>query len=427
MFKFTVLFLINLAACFSFGFAQIPASAYVVNSVGESLSMINLENHTVTLNAEPLGLYTNQVVLRNEKAYVVNSGPNEIQVIDLAALNTVGNIDVGAGTSPWGMAFVDDQIAAVSLLNTGQVKFVNVTSGQVVQTANVGTGPQGVVFSDGKVYVANTGFNGGGYDPGTVSVIDANNYSVNTISVALNPWMLALDSQGNIAVACAGDYGSVGGEINVIDPAAQQVVHSTPAGIPVTGVAVSAGNKAYFSTFASGVLVYNLSTLSFERDASNPLPGGPGLAFDAQDNVYITDFALDSVYVYSPAHERVNEYLVGDGPVSIAIYDPAPNSIDWQINQLAQGFALSQNYPNPFNPQTTIRFETFKNGEVLLEVYNILGEKILALVHDYLPAGVHVVEWNGKNSVGENVPSGIYFYRLQMGSETSVRKMHLLQ
>lgn len=427
MFKFTVLFLMNLVACFNFGFAQIPASAYVVNSLGESLSMINLDNHTVIQNAEPLGLATNYVTLRNQEAFVVNSTPNEIQVIDLASLNTVGNIDVGAGTNPWGMAFVDDQIAAVSLLNTGQVKFVNVANGQVVQTVNVGTGPQGVIFSDGKVYVANTGYNGGGYDPGTVSVIDANDYSVNTISVALNPWMLALDSQGNIAVACAGDYGSVGGEINVIDPAAQQVAHSAPAGTPITGVAVSAGDKAYLSTFASGVLVYNLLTLSFERDASNPLPGGPGLAFDAQDNVYITDFASDSVYVYSPAHERVNEYLVGDGPVSIAIYDPAPNSIDLQNNQFARGFTLYQNYPNPFNPQTTIRFETFKKGEVLLEVYSVLGEKIFTLVNEYLPAGAHEVEWNGENSVGESVPSGIYFYRLHMGGEKSVRKMHLLQ
>lgn len=427
MLKFSFILLINLVVCFNFGFAQVPASAYVVNGVGESLSMINLENHTVTPNAEPLGLYTNQVTLRNQKAYVVNSGPNEIQVIDLATLNTVGNVDVGVGTSPWAMVFVDDQIAAVSLLNTGQVKFVNVTNGQVVHTVNVGTGPEGVLFHNGKVYVANTGFNGAGYDPGTVSVININDYSVNTISVGINPQALTKDSQGNIVVACTGDYASTGGEINIIDPNTQQVIHSASAGIAITNVAVSAGDKAYFSTFASGVLVYNLSTLSFERDASNPLPGGPGLAFDVQDNVYITDFALDSVYVYSPAHNRVNQYLVGDGPVSIAIYDPAPNSIGQHSNQLTRGFTLFQNYPNPFNPQTTIRFETFKTGEVLLEVYNMLGEKTFTLINEYMPAGAHEIKWNGKNFIGENFPSGIYFYRLQMGGETSVRKMHLLQ
>jgi YVTN family beta-propeller protein len=407
--------------------AQISPSAYVANTLGENLSMIDLINHTVNPNAEPLGLYANQVVLRGDRAYVINSGANEIQVINLTTLNTLYTVDVGAGTNPWGMDFVNDDVAAVSLLLTNQVKFVNVFTGQVVQTVSVGTGPQGVVFSDGKVYVANSGYNGAGYDPGTVSVINTNDYSVSTIAVGLNPQTLAIDSQGNIVVACSGDYVSAGGEINVIDTDIQQVVHSVSAGMPITGVAVNAGDKAYFSTFGSGVLVYDLINQTFERDTGNPLPGGPGIAFDAQDNAYISDFGRDSVHVFSPSHQLQDEYLVGDGPISIAVYDPAPSSIGDPETRVVAKFSLHQNYPNPFNPETTIEFETYENGTVLLEIFNVLGKGIRKLVNKTLPAGSHSMVWDGKNDLGRKVPSGIYLYRLQMGGESSVRKMQLIE
>jgi YVTN family beta-propeller protein len=407
--------------------AQISPSAYVANTLGENLSMIDLINHTVNPNAEPLGLYANQVVLRGDRAYVINSGANEIQVINLTTLNTLYTVDVGAGTNPWGMDFVNDDVAAVSLLLTNQVKFVNVFTGQVVQTVSVGTGPQGVVFSDGKVYVANSGYNGAGYDPGTVSVINTNDYSVSTIAVGLNPQTLAIDSQGNIVVACSGDYVSAGGEINVIDTDIQQVVHSVSAGMPITGVAVNAGDKAYFSTFGSGVLVYDLINQTFERDTGNPLPGGPGIAFDALDNAYISDFGRDSVHVFSPSHQLQDEYLVGDGPISIAVYDPAPSSIGDPETRVVAKFSLHQNYPNPFNPETTIEFETYENGTVLLEIFNVLGKGIRKLVNKTLPAGSHSMVWDGKNDLGRKVPSGIYLYRLQMGGESSVRKMQLIE
>jgi hypothetical protein len=196
--------------------------------------------------------------------------------------------------------------------------------------------------------------------------------------------------------------------------------------MPITGAAVSAADKAYFSTFGSGLLVYDLVSQTFERDAGNPLPGGPGIAFDAQNNAYITDFALDSVYVFSPSHQRLYAYLVGDGPNSIAVYDPSPNAIGDSEPGVIAEFNLHQNYPNPFNPQTTIEFETHKSGTVLLEIYNILGRSIRKLVNNTLPAGNYTVIWDGKNELGQKVPSGIYFYRLQMGGESSVRKMHLI-
>ncbi|NIO62453.1 MAG: T9SS type A sorting domain-containing protein [Gammaproteobacteria bacterium] len=86
-------------------------------------------------------------------------------------------------------------------------------------------------------------------------------------------------------------------------------------------------------------------------------------------------------------------------------------------------FSLSQNYPNPFNPVTNIRFSIPDAGNVNLFVYNMLGEKVKTLVDGHKSAGVYHVEWDGTNSAGQKMVSGIYFYKLQMGSNVHMKKM----
>ncbi len=90
-------------------------------------------------------------------------------------------------------------------------------------------------------------------------------------------------------------------------------------------------------------------------------------------------------------------------------------------------FALSQNYPNPFNPITTISYALPSNSYVKLSIYNILGQKVKTLVDGEEQAGFKNVIWDGKNDRGEEVGSGIYFYRIQTGSFTKTAKMSLLK
>ncbi len=90
-------------------------------------------------------------------------------------------------------------------------------------------------------------------------------------------------------------------------------------------------------------------------------------------------------------------------------------------------FRLRQNYPNPFNPSTTIEFELFRQTEIRLSVYNLLGQKIIDLVDSSLPAGSHQVQWNGRTASGQKAPSGVYFYRLSTASFWDARKMMLLR
>lgn len=87
----------------------------------------------------------------------------------------------------------------------------------------------------------------------------------------------------------------------------------------------------------------------------------------------------------------------------------------------------SSNYPNPFNPTTTISFDLPRDSKVSITVYNIKGQKVKQLVNDQLSAGKHSVVWNGKGSSGKTAASGIYFYKLSAGKETSMKKMLLLK
>lgn len=86
-------------------------------------------------------------------------------------------------------------------------------------------------------------------------------------------------------------------------------------------------------------------------------------------------------------------------------------------------FALEQNYPNPFNPSTLIRFDLPVSAPVFMTVYNALGQKVAQLINgDRLQAGSHSLEFNP-----QGLASGIYFYKLQAGSYSAVRKLILLR
>ncbi len=95
--------------------------------------------------------------------------------------------------------------------------------------------------------------------------------------------------------------------------------------------------------------------------------------------------------------------------------------------QLPKHFALEQNYPNPFNPVTTITYSLPRESEVVLRIYNILGEEVKILVNTTQSAGVKSVIWDGTNDLNVSVGPGLYLYRLQAGANVFTKKMLLLK
>ena len=85
-----------------------------------------------------------------------------------------------------------------------------------------------------------------------------------------------------------------------------------------------------------------------------------------------------------------------------------------------EGNALGQNYPNPFNPSTEIKYSLAKESSVSLKVYNTLGMEVATIVNDNEAAGQHQVSF-----LGDNLPSGTYFYTLKAGAFSQTKRMVL--
>lgn len=99
-----------------------------------------------------------------------------------------------------------------------------------------------------------------------------------------------------------------------------------------------------------------------------------------------------------------------------------PTDVSKDEYQIPSEFGLEQNYPNPFNPSTLIQFYVAEKGLVTLKVYDVLGKEVATLVNEELETGSYKSTFNGNG-----VTSGIYFYRLDAGKFSSVRKMLLVK
>jgi hypothetical protein len=114
------------------------------------------------------------------------------------------------------------------------------------------------------------------------------------------------------------------------------------------------------------------------------------------------------------------------------LFDPSrlenvPSSSLLNVRAVPSEFALAQNYPNPFNPETTITYDLAANSDVRLDIYNVLGQVVRTLVSENQSAGRYRLSWLGDNSLGHQVASGVYFYRIQADAFHSVKKLMLLK
>ncbi len=103
-------------------------------------------------------------------------------------------------------------------------------------------------------------------------------------------------------------------------------------------------------------------------------------------------------------------------------FTESPDGVGEQYSILPAHFTLSQNYPNPFNPTTVIRYQLPVQGYVMLKVFDMLGKEVTTLVNGMQDAGYKSVQFNAAN-----LPSGVYYYRMQAGTFTDVKKMLLVR
>ena len=126
-------------------------------------------------------------------------------------------------------------------------------------------------------------------------------------------------------------------------------------------------------------------------------------------------------YLFNNTYTQGASSLVGGRAIKFTTGSEYITSVD--ENPIHPGqYYLAQNYPNPFNPTTTINFAIPERQIVTLDIYSILGEKLVTLVNEVLEAGDHAAVWDASE-----MPSGVYFYRLSSGNEQLTRRMILLK
>lgn len=239
-------------------------------------------------------------------------------------------------------------------------------------------------------------------------------------------------------------FASSGGNLRVIDvsnPALPDVAMSVPLGANSFGLWVE-GSFAYIST----------GTKLWVVNVANPLQPIVVGSFTTSSLwsvrvrgqfAYLSDYPfLRILDITNPAlpvevgnieTPGVDNRVAVAPPFIYAVVDYGPllkYETPWITDArpaLGMRLGLKQNYPNPFNPSTTIAFETPSSGHVRLDVFDVRGRRVRTLVDESMPAGAHLVTWDGRDNAGNTAGSGVYFYRLAAGGKSEAKKMMILK
>ena len=166
--------------------------------------------------------------------------------------------------------------------------------------------------------------------------------------------------------------------------------------------------------------VYVASLVATQRGGIFAGTGGYGVYQSADDGVTWSrvNNGLRHTWIYSLASN--SDGFVFAGTDSGGVYRTVSPVTNVVTELTPTDYRLGQNYPNPFNPSTTIRYELPRAATVSLKIFNMLGQLVATLVDEHKAAGFYQVQWNASN-----VPSGVYFYRLQAGVYSATRKLLL--
>jgi hypothetical protein len=145
-------------------------------------------------------------------------------------------------------------------------------------------------------------------------------------------------------------------------------------------------------------------------------------------NMLADDNPLNDELAKDVAERIVNSQQVAAGVIPLDIQQIAYTSRKPGANDGAQSAIRNvSNYPNPFNPSTSITYELEREASVSLEIYNVLGQKVRALVSGEMQTGLNTVAWDGKDNAGRRLNSGVYFYRLAAGNQIVTRRIVMIR
>lgn len=151
-------------------------------------------------------------------------------------------------------------------------------------------------------------------------------------------------------------------------------------------------------------------------------------SISTEDRQYVGVYRnVNGNWIYVPTRIRVDGFIEAETK-HLGIFQLQKGIIAVEHSTLPREYALHQNYPNPFNPTTKIKFDLPEDAVVTVKVYNMLGNVVSVISKSrHFPAGYHSVSWDGTNTFGKSVSSGIYYYTVKAGQFTDTKKMVLVR
>ena len=113
--------------------------------------------------------------------------------------------------------------------------------------------------------------------------------------------------------------------------------------------------------------------------------------------------------------------------VELPTIETALDLFDDNYVNIPDNFVVFQNYPNPFNPVTSIKYELISDSKVNIAIYDLLGNVVDELYDGYQSSGFKSIKWDAKNSSGDFMSAGVYFYKIKVGNSSQVKRMMLLK
>lgn len=283
--------------------------------------------------------------------------------------------------------------------------------------------------NDGNVYVSDryqgrvAAFTTNGEFIGNIDLLDSDNGRM------MIPTGLAIDAQRLLYVAS-----TESAEIYIFRLPAittDQQAYQTEQLIPEQEQTIESGTVRFMvqvDVVGEPALVTGLDFELYLKDIDSPLVTKrnipPGSMSDIEHGLIVTDWEIE-------------DELPADTTLFWRVRVRTGNSAeDWTLMHkfytasdqfLPTEFELGQNYPNPFNPSTMISFSLPVRADVVLTIYNVLGQKVRSLLNSSLEAGQHNVNWDSRDDNNQPVGSGIYFYRITADEYIKSRKMVLIR
>ncbi len=464
------IFVASLALMASSSSAQ--SNLFVITTDLSTGSTAFLAANATAAEVNLLGIHSDAVGHYNDgRVYIVNRlGQDNILVLEAKDLRTpLNQFSVGNGSNPHDIEIIAPDKAYISRYDASSLLIVNPQDGTELGQIDLSAFADAdglpevsqIVRVEDRLYLTCQRLDrNSGWGPADVSyliVVDLNTDTLVDVDPdaegvqgialsAANPNSVAVVGE-RIAVGVVVNFGDRFGGVEIVDTSTNRslglAVGEGNLGGDITSMVLVDQNRGYAvvadENWTNSVRPFDLSNGAVGAPLDN-VSGGfiPSLAVDGNRLI-----VADRGSFGNPDAAGLNFYDASTGaflrgpvdtglpPQSIVVLSDAtvPTAVQETTDTgLPQEFALGEAYPNPFNASVQIPFAVLEaSTQVALTVHDHLGRTIRTLTSGRVPAGRHVLHWDGRNAYGEPMGSGAYFVQLRAGDQRAVGKVMLIK